>query len=127
MKGRAIYSFSCAAFAFVVAGGALAGCFSERVAGVDPGNKNLCEGSSASVVQIRNFAFAQGQVTIARGATVTWVNCDETIHTSTADGGTWNSGQLNPNATYQRTFTAAGTFPYHCDPHPSMKGTIVVQ
>lgn len=126
MTGNAIYSFTCAAFAFTVAAGALAGCFSERVAGV-LANENLCEGSPANVVQIRNFAFAQSQITVTPGTTVTWVNCDQDIHTSTSDGGVWSSGQLSPNALYTRTFATPGTFPYHCDPHPSMKGTVVVR
>ncbi|HEY7770965.1 plastocyanin/azurin family copper-binding protein [Longimicrobium sp.] len=126
MIGRAIYSFTCAAFAFTVAAGALAGCFSERVAGPAM-DENLCEGSPANVVQIRNFAFAQSQITVTPGTTVTWVNCDQEIHTSTSDGGVWASGQLSPTAIYTRTFAAAGTFPYHCDPHPSMKGTVVVR
>ncbi len=126
MIGRAIYSFTCAAFAFTVAAGALAGCFSERVAGL-PVNENLCEGSPANVVQIRNYAFTQGQITVAPGTTVTWVNCDQDIHTSTSDTGAWSSGQLSPTAIYTRTFATAGTFPYHCDPHPSMKGSVVVR
>jgi plastocyanin len=127
MNGRAIYSFACSAFAFTVAAGALAGCFSERVAGTDPGSGDLCEGSPANVVQIRNYAFAQSQVTVTPGTTVTWVNCDQDIHSSTADSGAWNSGLLSPGQTYRRTFDAAGTFAYHCDPHPSMKGSIVVR
>jgi plastocyanin len=28
---------------------------------------------------------------------------------------------------YSRTFGAAGSFPYHCEPHPSMTGTVTVE
>jgi plastocyanin len=127
MKRFAAASFASAAFAAAVALLSLGGCFSERVAGTDPPPGNLCEGSPANVVQIRNFAFATPQLTVAPGTRVTWVNCDEVAHTSTADGGAWNSGLLAPGAAFSRTFAAAGTFPYHCDPHPGMTATVTVQ
>ena len=127
MNPRAVYSFTCAAFAALVASASLAGCFSERVAGSEPPPENLCEGTPANVIQIRNFAFVQASLNVSRGSTVTWVNCDEVTHTSTSDAGVWDSGSLTPGSAFQRTFTAAGSFPFHCDPHPSMKGTVVVQ
>jgi plastocyanin len=127
MNLRAAYSFSCAAFAVAVASASLAGCFSERVAGTDgPPAGDLCQGTPANVVQIRNFAFAQQNLTVSRGATVTFVNCDTETHTSTSDTDAWDSGPISPGTSYQRTFGAAGSFPYHCTPHPSMKGTVVV-
>ena len=34
---------------------------------------------------------------------------------------------MSPNGdTYSFTFTAAGTYPYHCSIHPNMVGTIVI-
>lgn len=128
MNSRAAYSFSCAAFAAFIASASLAGCFSERVAVTEPPPGNLCEGTPANVVQIRNFAFVQNNITVPRGTTVTFVNCDDGVtHTSTSDNGVWDSGPLAPTSSYQRTFGTAGAFPYHCDPHPSMKGTVTVQ
>ena len=62
----------------------------------------------------------------ARGTTVTWVNCDTPTHTATSDVDVWDSGALTPGATFQRTFNTAGAFPFHCTPHPTMKGTVVV-
>lgn len=126
MNPRAIYSFSCAAFAALVASASLAGCFSERVAGAEPPPANLCEGTPANVIQIRNFAFVQQSLAVRPGTEVTWVNCDTETHTSTADAGAWDSGALTPGSVYRRTFTAAGSFPFHCTPHPSMKATVVV-
>jgi plastocyanin len=127
MNPRAAYSFSCAAFAALVASASLAGCFSERVAGTDPPPAgDLCEGTPANVIQIRNFAFVQKNLNVSPGTTVTWVNCDTETHTSTSDTNAWDSGALTPGSRFQRTFPAAGSFPFHCTPHPSMKGTVVV-
>lgn len=126
MKTRAVYSFACAAFAALVAAGSLAGCFSERVAGSNPPVGNLCEGTPPNTIQIRNYDFVQKTLTVARGTRVTWVNCDPDIHTSTADNNLWDSGAINPEGTFQRTFDAAGSFPFHCTPHPGMKATIIV-
>lgn len=126
MIPRAIYSFSCAAFAALVACASLAGCFSDRVAVTDLPPGDLCEGTPANVIQIRNFAFVQNNLNVARGTTVTWVNCDTPTHTATSDVNLWDSGALTPGATFQRTFNTAGAFPFHCTPHPTMKGTVVV-
>jgi plastocyanin len=126
MNTRAAYSFACAAFAALIAAGSLAGCFSERVAGTNPPVGNLCEGTPANTIQIRNYDFVQKTLTVARGTRVTWVNCDPDTHTSTADNNLWDSGAISPEGTFQRTFDAAGSFPFHCTPHPSMKATIVV-
>jgi len=56
-----------------------------------------------------------------------WTNNDTIAHTSTADGGAWNSGTIAAGGTFSRTFTAAGSFPYHCAIHPGMIGTVTVQ
>lgn len=126
MNTRAAYSFACAAFAALVAAGSLAGCFSERVAGTNPPGGDLCEGTPANTVQIRNYDFVQKTLTVARGTQVTWVNCDPDVHTSTSDTGVWDSNSITPEGTFQRTFNTAGSFPYHCNPHPNMKATIIV-
>jgi hypothetical protein len=44
----------------------------------------------------------------------------------TADDGSFDSGTLNPGASFSQTFSTAGTFTYHCAIHPRMTGTIVV-
>ncbi|HEV7587707.1 MAG TPA: plastocyanin/azurin family copper-binding protein [Longimicrobium sp.] len=130
MSMRAIYSFACAAFAAVVTAGGLAGCFSEHVSVTAPTGQELCVGAQAAdVVRIVDFGFSPAQVTVPKGGKVTWVNCSAsaTQHTSTSDTGVWDSGFLAQYATHQQTYAAAGSFAYHCNPHPFMKGTIVVQ
>lgn len=128
MSIRSSYSFACAAFAALVAVASTAGCFSERVAGADdePTAEELCNGTQANVVRIREYAFGPTSLQVSAGTKVYFANCDVDTHTSTSDAGVWDSGSLSPNTVYSRVFDAAGSYPYHCDPHPFMKGTVVV-
>jgi plastocyanin len=83
-----------------------------------------------ALVQIRNFSFQPASVPVKTSGTVTWVNCEvpgTPSHTSHSDAGVWTSGFLAPGQAYSHTFTAAGAFPYHCEPHPFMTGTVTVQ
>ena len=84
-------------------------------------------GAGGAQVTIQNFAFAPASVTIKVGETVTWTNQDSPNHTVVADNGEFASGSLATGATFSFTFSKAGTYPYHCSIHPSMKGTVVVQ
>ncbi len=76
---------------------------------------------------IRNFAFLPSTLVVSVGTTVTVTNDDSVGHTWTSTTGAFNSGPLAPGASYSHTFTVAGTYPYRCDVHPFMTGTIVVQ
>ena len=82
--------------------------------------------ATGSAVSIANFSFQPATITVAVGTTVTWTNNDSTGHTVTADDGSFKSGTLAPGATFSQTFTAAGTFAYHCSIHSSMKATVIV-
>lgn len=127
-RATSLYSFTCAAFAAGVVAFGTAGCFSERVTGPGgPTAQELCDGTQPNVVRIRNFAFGPAELRVPRGTTVTWANCDQDTHTSTSDAGVWDSGSLTPLTKFERTFDQAGTFPYHCEPHPGMRARIVVE
>lgn len=77
-------------------------------------------------VEIEDFAYVPGTVTIKVGTTVTWTNKDSVGHTATSDDGIFDSGMLSKGSSYSYTFTTAGTFGYFCTPHPYMVATIVV-
>jgi plastocyanin len=116
----------------IAAAGLTASCFSERATGtiltIDPA---LCTGTRPpNVVIIRGFAFEPTELRVAPGTEVMWANCEPAgteAHTSTSDGAGWDSGLLAPLNGYTRTFSQTGSFPYHCEPHPFMQATIVVQ
>jgi plastocyanin len=129
MTIKSIYSFGCAAFATTVVAASLGGCFSERVVGSTGGSAaELCSGTQPNVVRIRNFSFDPAELRVRPGTRVIFANCDAVQHTSTSDAiEGWDSGLITPNTTFEHTFAQAGRFPYHCEPHPSMKGTIVVE
>jgi len=130
MNCKSGYSFSCAAFAALVVVGSVGGCFSERVAGPPAaGAGDLCAAGNTqpNVVRIRNFAFSPAELRVKPGTRVIFANCDGVQHTSTSDTDLWDSGLISPATTYERVYGEAGRFPYHCEPHPSMAGTVVVE
>ena len=114
---------------------AITSCISERAAAplTDVAGCTAQLPSSAfgsTIVVIRNFTFTPAEVHIRPGTKVTWVNCDapgNPSHTSTADGGAWNSPLLDPGALTTVDFSTTGSFPYHCEPHPFMTGRVVVE
>ena len=77
-------------------------------------------------VTISDFEFTPATVNVSVGDTVTWTNRGPTAHTATANGGSFDSGNLNRGQSFSRRFTAAGTFSYFCRPHPFMTGRVVV-
>jgi plastocyanin len=76
---------------------------------------------------MRNLAFVPGRIEIEAGTTVEWTNNDPLQHSVTADDGSFTSPLINPGATWRHTFATPGTYPFHCTPHPFMKGTVVVR
>ena len=121
--------------AALLAGAALLSCVSERPTGAGPDLAGCdvtlpSEAFGSTIVVIRNFAFTPAQVRVRPGTKVTWVNCGAAgsdSHTSTADAGVWSSPLLAPGTNFTQQFGAAGAYPYHCEPHPSMTGTVTVE
>ncbi|MDQ3962261.1 MAG: plastocyanin/azurin family copper-binding protein [Thermoproteota archaeon] len=76
-------------------------------------------------------AFQPNPVQVSVGSTVTWTNDDAQPHTATSGqnatpDGTFDSGIMAPQGTFEHTFTEAGEFPYFCLLHPNMVGTVSV-
>ena len=85
------------------------------------------EGARTHIVSIKGFAFAPSKVVAAVGDTIAWANEDIVVHTVTADTARWDSGDLANGRRYRLVASRKGTFDYHCELHPNMKGTLVVQ
>jgi plastocyanin len=84
--------------------------------------------AAAAQIVIDNFAFSPMNLTVHPGQGVTVVNHDSTTHTLTSSGGKFDAGPVTPGKS--ATFTApttAGTYPYVCTIHASMRGTLTVR
>jgi plastocyanin len=83
-------------------------------------------GSTTSNIAVLDNRFDPTATTVAPGTTVTWTWGGRADHNVTFDDGA-TSGSKGTGS-YQRTFTAAGTFNYHCTIHgAAMSGTITVK
>jgi plastocyanin len=83
--------------------------------------------SQQNSVSIENFSFNPAEITTQAGTEVTWTNNDSVTHTVVSDSNDFDSGNIDPGATFKHTFESAGTFSYHCKIHPSMTGKVIVQ
>jgi len=119
----------------VLAAALVGACFSERSA-TAPSLGGECRVPltadllGATVIILRDFSFQPPEIRVKQGGKVIWVNCSDPgdpAHTSTADGGAWDSPTIAPGETFGRTFDQTGSFGYHCTPHPFMTGTVVVE
>lgn len=83
--------------------------------------------SSQVPVDMRAIVFAPASLEIPAGGGIAFTNQDPLVHTITADDGSWDSGPIQPGATWRRVFDRPGTYAFHCTPHPFMKGVVVVR
>jgi len=77
-------------------------------------------------IDIIDFAFSNGSMTIEAGTTVTWVNQGAVNHTATANDGSFDTDTIAPGGSASVTFDTPGTFSYFCEIHPNMTATITV-
>jgi plastocyanin len=93
--------------------------------GAAPCAKATAAGTVAAAM--KGFAFDPATITVKVGDTITWTNNDSAAHTATVDSQPdCDTGSVAGGATGSITFSAAGTYAFHCKIHPSMKGTITV-
>jgi amicyanin len=84
---------------------------------------------STNMVSIKNYMFTPAVIKVKVGTKVTWTNTDAVSHNIVAD----NPSSDAPNTklfakgeSVSFTFNKAGTYTYHCFPHPYMHGTVEV-
>jgi plastocyanin len=91
------------------------------------------QAATTHIIQVGNTFFNPGSPSIARGDTVKWVWASG-FHTTTSGirgapdaGALWDRPIDSPTHTsYSRVFSAEGSFPYFCQFHLGMSGTITV-
>jgi plastocyanin len=126
-----------AAFAVV-----LAACGSDMSSSDNGGSTSSAPtGGSGSEVQIKLIAFQPAQLEVAAGTTVTWRQRDPGSHTVTSGtvkqgagavtatpDGTFDSGELVTDDSFELAFADRGTYSYFCQIHPAtMRGEITVR
>jgi plastocyanin len=83
-------------------------------------------------VRIENSEFDTGELTVAVGTEVTWVNADTFEHTITegTDGDVVEDPivdeEIDQNGTVSVTFDEPGSYDITCQIHPSMQMTVIV-
>jgi len=97
-----------------------------------PTTGNLTTGGTVTIT-IKESAFNPAIVTVPRGTKVTWTNQDVIDHEvindaigQTGEGALFKSTLLSIGDVFSFTFNQPGTYPYHCNIHPFMTGTITV-
>lgn len=87
------------------------------------------EQSSGTSVEIKDYAYSPATITVKKGTTVTWTNQDSVRHDITPDEESdafQGSELLSKGESYSFTFNTAGTYTYHCSPHPYMTAKVIV-
>lgn len=72
-----------------------------------------------------DFAFDPESLSASAGQTIVWTNTGQAPHTVTFDDGP-DCGRMNAGGQTAAQFNAPGDYAFHCDIHPTMRGTVSV-
>ena len=81
-------------------------------------------------VTIVDYDFTPNTITVKVGDTVTWTNQDVADHwvvSAPSSPSAFDLGRQTTGRSVSHTFTAPGSYPYFCNLHNYMKGTVVAQ
>jgi len=104
--------------AILLAGGLFIAC---KKSSYSNGNSN-----NSATITMKNSVFSNANLQIQTGTNVVWNNDDTTVHTVTANDGSFGSGDIQPGGSFSHQFNSAGTFMYHDKYHDKMTGAVVV-
>ncbi len=83
---------------------------------------------SGKTIEIKDFKYSPATLTVKAGEKITVIDRDASGHSVTADDGSFDSGVLTKDVPGTITApTKPGTYAFHCLPHPSIQGTLVVE
>jgi plastocyanin len=122
----------------VVLGLYLGGCFSSSSSAPPPPPPSppppaaapQGEDDESVEVTMENIKFMPREVVVPAGGTVTWKNTDAPPHTVTKTAGPgedFDSGTLQPDATFKQKFERRGRIEYECTIHPGQTGVVDVK
>lgn len=81
---------------------------------------------AADPSQELNYTPSVIKVVLGVNDTVFWLNEDQSPKKVRSDYGYFESEFLLPNQTWSHTFTSVGIYGYHSEPHPWLKGLVIV-
>ncbi|MEC5179701.1 cupredoxin domain-containing protein [Arthrobacter sp. CG_A4] len=91
-----------------------------------PRSASSAAAAASTKILIKGFTY-QGAETVSPGAEITVTNEDLEAHTITADAGSAFDANIKPGAGTFTAPTKPGTYPYHCNFHGNMRGTLTVK
>ncbi|HEU4750310.1 MAG TPA: cupredoxin domain-containing protein [Acidimicrobiia bacterium] len=80
---------------------------------------------AATIITMEGLSFG-APVSVAVGEPLTIRNADTVSHTWTAVDFSFNSSNISPGDDHTHTFDAAGEYPFFCEIHPTMSGSVTV-
>ena len=78
-------------------------------------------------VNIQPRGFNRAQLPVEPGTTVKWINLGTKPQTVTADDGSFDSGVLQRGQSFSFKFDELGTWTYHSETTPTMRGSVIVR
>ena len=80
-------------------------------------------------IEIKDFKYSPATLRVKPGEKITVTSRDTEGHSVTSDKeGLFNSGILGKDKSGSITAPSVpGTYPFHCTPHPSIVGTLIVE
>lgn len=84
-------------------------------------------GQGANEIWVNNSEVLPQSISVPVGTTVTWTNKDNSEHTVTFDNGLVDMRLITRGASFNYTFNEVGTFTFYCEPHPGMRGRVIVK
>jgi plastocyanin len=94
----------------------------------NPGNPGTPAPTVTTSVNLQGSKFVPADIQVSPGATITFTNLDGIAHTVTFTSTAVTS--VGSYSTGERTVTmptAPGTYPFHCNFHGDMTGTVLVK
>jgi quinohemoprotein ethanol dehydrogenase len=73
------------------------------------------------------YGVRPARVKVKSGASVTWTNTGQMVHTITARGGSWSTGSIKPGESATLSFNQPGAYTYICTEHPWSIGQLIVE
>ena len=79
------------------------------------------------LIDVFDYKYHPADISIPRGAEVTWVNDDKAPHTATERNSQWDTTVISEGEGVLIKFSRPGTYYYYCTIHPYMTGKLTVR